>query len=234
MASRDDKRRSRRLRDLHQQAHNVARRRREHTRAPLHAIAYFKRGIARRFAHFRTAGASALAAFLAVLGPGLLAGLSDDDPAGITTYSVLGADHGYRLLWIIPASTALLVYFHLLAVRIGAASGKGFVGLIRERWGAHWGYTAVIGLLFANFGTICAEYGGHRGRRIPHQHPFVDKRAPVGRVDFCCRGVGIFSSRGGGTAGAIVNSGAVHHRWRPGETRLDHGIAQLHCAAHTP
>jgi Mn2+/Fe2+ NRAMP family transporter len=95
-----------------------------------------------------------------VLGPGLLAGLSDDDPAGITTYSILGTDHGYRLLWIIPASTVLLVYFHLLAVRIGAASGKGFVGIIRARWGRGWGYFAVIGLLLANFGTICAEYAG--------------------------------------------------------------------------
>jgi Mn2+/Fe2+ NRAMP family transporter len=95
-----------------------------------------------------------------VLGPGLLAGLSDDDPAGITTYSVLGADHGYRLLWIIPASTILLIQFHMMAVRIGAATGKGFVGIIRERWGHGWGYFAVIALLFANFGTICAEYAG--------------------------------------------------------------------------
>src|SRR5204862_4060367 len=102
----------------------------------------------------------AVGALLAVVGPGLLAGLSDDDPAGITTYSVLGADHGYRLLWIIPASTILLVQFHLMAVRIGAASGKGFVGVIRERWGHRWGYFAVAGLLFANFGTICAEYAG--------------------------------------------------------------------------
>ena len=38
---------------------------------------------------------------LVVLGPGLLAGLSDDDPAGITTYSVLGADYGYQLLWVL-------------------------------------------------------------------------------------------------------------------------------------
>lgn len=90
----------------------------------------------------------------------MLAGLSDDDPAGITTYSVLGTDYGYRLLWIIPASTVLLIYFHLLAVRIGAASGKGFVGIVRERWGASMGYAAVIGLLLANFGTICAEYAG--------------------------------------------------------------------------
>ena len=101
-----------------------------------------------------------MASVLAVLGPGLLAGLSDDDPAGITTYSILGTEHGYRLLWIIPASTILLVQFHLVAVRIGAATGKGFVALVRERWGRHWGYAAVLGLLFANFGTICAEYAG--------------------------------------------------------------------------
>jgi Mn2+/Fe2+ NRAMP family transporter len=130
-----------------------------HHHAP-HAVAHHKRGIAARFARFRAAGLSAIAAFMAVLGPGLLAGLSDDDPAGITTYSILGADFGYRLLWIIPFSTLLLVQFHLMAVRIGAATGKGFVAIIREQWGRGWGYFAVIGLLFANFGTICAEYAG--------------------------------------------------------------------------
>ncbi len=133
---------------------------REFLGAPIHAVAHHKRGITLQFARFRAAGLGAFSAFLAVLGPGLLAGLSDDDPAGITTYSVLGADHGYRLLWIIPASTVLLIQFHMMAVRIGAATGKGFVGIIRERWGRGWGYFAVIGLLFANFGTICAEYAG--------------------------------------------------------------------------
>ena len=123
-------------------------------------MAHHKRGVALRFAKTRAAGTGALVAFLAVLGPGLLAGLSDDDPAGITTYSVLGADHGYRLLWIIPASTILLVQFHLMAVRIGAATGKGFVGIIRDKWGKGAAYTAIVGLMFANFGTICAEYAG--------------------------------------------------------------------------
>ncbi len=141
-------------------AHRAARRRREQAGAPPHAVAHVKRGIADRFVKGRTAGSGALVAFFAVLGPGLLAGLSDDDPAGITTYSMLGADHGYRLLWIIPASTILLIQFHLMAVRIGAATGKGFVGIIRQAWGRNAGYAAVIGLLFANFGTICAEYAG--------------------------------------------------------------------------
>jgi Mn2+/Fe2+ NRAMP family transporter len=123
-------------------------------------VAHRKRGIAAKFVGARAGGSAAWMAFLAVLGPGLLAGLSDDDPAGITTYSVLGADHGYRLLWIIPASTLLLVQFHLMAVRLGAASGKGFVAVIRAHWGRAAGYAAVVGLLFANFGTICAEYAG--------------------------------------------------------------------------
>src|SRR5512133_1157543 len=48
---------------------------------------------------------SAPLALLAVLGPGLLAGLSDDDPAGITTYSILGADYGDRLLWVLLLAT---------------------------------------------------------------------------------------------------------------------------------
>lgn len=128
--------------------------------APAHAIAHHRRGITRRFHDGLTQGRGALLAFLAVLGPGLLAGLSDDDPAGITTYSILGAQFGYRLLWIIPLSTVLLVQFHLLALRIGAASGKGFVAVVRDRHGRGWGYLAALGLLLANFGTICAEYAG--------------------------------------------------------------------------
>jgi Mn2+/Fe2+ NRAMP family transporter len=138
----------------------AARHHRKHRGAPPHAVAHLRQGIGLRFAALLKSGRGAWVAFLAVLGPGLLAGLSDDDPAGITTYSVLGADFGYRLLWIIPASTVLLVQFHLMAVRIGAATGKGFVGIIREKWGRGAGYFAVCGLLFANFGTICAEYAG--------------------------------------------------------------------------
>ena len=135
-------------------------RKHQHSHKHPQPITHRRRGIAQHFAQLRISGKGAVAAFLAVLGPGMLAGLSDDDPAGIATYSMLGADHGYRFLWIIPASTVLLVYFHLVAVRIGAATGKGFVAIIRERWGNKVGYLAVIGLLFANFGTICAEYAG--------------------------------------------------------------------------
>src|ERR1041384_8816220 len=76
------------------------------------------------------------AALVAVRGPGLLAGLSDDDPAGITTYSILGADYGYRLLWVLALSTAALIVFHELAVRTGVVTGKGLMRLVRGRYGA--------------------------------------------------------------------------------------------------
>ena len=60
-----------------------------------------------------------------MVGPGLLAGLSDDDPAGITTYSILGAKYGYELLWVLALSTAALIVFHELGVRLGHRHRQG-------------------------------------------------------------------------------------------------------------
>ena len=99
-------------------------------------------------------------AFVAVLGPGLLAGLSDDDPAGITTYAVLGAREGYRLLWVLVASTACLILFHSLGARLGLVTGQGLVGLTRQRYGVRWAAVAIAALLIANLGTTCAEFAG--------------------------------------------------------------------------
>jgi Mn2+/Fe2+ NRAMP family transporter len=96
---------------------------------------------------------------LAVLGPGLLAGLSDDDPAGITTYSILGAQEGYRL-WALALSTVALIVFHELAARTGVVTGKGLVALVRERYGGLAATVAVSALLVANLGTLCAELAG--------------------------------------------------------------------------
>ena len=100
------------------------------------------------------------AALLAVLGPGLLAGLSDDDPAGITTYSVLGADHGYQLLWVLLLSTVALVVFHGLAARMGVVTGQGLIGLVRQRYGVQVGAAVLAALVVANIGTTCAEFAG--------------------------------------------------------------------------
>jgi NRAMP (natural resistance-associated macrophage protein)-like metal ion transporter len=103
---------------------------------------------------------SALLALAAVAGPGLLAGLSDDDPAGITTYSILGADYGYRLLWVLLLSTLALIVFHEAGARMGIATGQGLTGLIRERYGVRLAAAALLVLLIANIGTTCAEFAG--------------------------------------------------------------------------
>jgi Mn2+/Fe2+ NRAMP family transporter len=95
-----------------------------------------------------------------VAGPGVLAGLSDDDPAGITTYSVLGADYGYRLLWVLAVSTAALIVFHEVAVRMGIVTGKGLMALVRERYGPRTAMLALSALVVANVGTLCAEFAG--------------------------------------------------------------------------
>jgi Mn2+/Fe2+ NRAMP family transporter len=104
--------------------------------------------------------ASGLAALAAVVGPGVLAGLSDDDPAGITTYSILGADYGYSLLWVLLLSTLALIVFHELGARTGIATGQGLAGLVRDRFGVRWAGLAVAALVIANLGTTCAEFAG--------------------------------------------------------------------------
>ena len=95
-----------------------------------------------------------------MVGPGLLAGLSDDDPAGITTYSILGAKYGYRLLWVLALSTIALIVFHELGARMGMVTGKGLVRLVRERYGPRPTVVALSALLLANLGTTCAEFAG--------------------------------------------------------------------------
>jgi Mn2+/Fe2+ NRAMP family transporter len=113
----------------------------------------------RRLARLRRRRAGVVA-LLAVVGPGLLAGLSDDDPAGITTYSILGADFGYRLLWVLALSTVALIVFHELAARTGVVTGKGLMRLVRERYGRQATTVALSALVLANVGTICAEFAG--------------------------------------------------------------------------
>jgi NRAMP (natural resistance-associated macrophage protein)-like metal ion transporter len=95
-----------------------------------------------------------------VVGPGLLAGLSDDDPAGITTYSILGAEYGYQLIWVLVVSTAALIVFHELGVRLGIVSGKGLLTLVRERYGPNAAGLVLGALVIANTGTLCAEFAG--------------------------------------------------------------------------
>jgi NRAMP (natural resistance-associated macrophage protein)-like metal ion transporter len=111
----------------------------------------------RRRALLRIGG---LAGLLAVVGPGVLAGLSDDDPAGITTYSILGAKYGYELIWVLVLSTAALIVFHELGVRLGIVTGKGLLTLVREHYGPRAAGLVLTALVIANTGTLCAEFAG--------------------------------------------------------------------------
>ena len=108
----------------------------------------------------RLLAAGGLASLLAVVGPGVLAGLSDDDPAGITTYSILGAKYGYELLWVLAISTLALIVFHELGMRLGVVTGKGLLTLVREQFGARAAALVIGALLIANTGTLCAEFAG--------------------------------------------------------------------------
>lgn len=114
--------------------------------------------LTRRRKHLLRSGG--VAALLAVVGPGLLAGLSDDDPAGITTYSILGAKYGYELIWVLVLSTAALIVFHELGVRLGIVTGKGLLTLVRERYGQGAAGLVLGALVIANTGTLCAEFAG--------------------------------------------------------------------------
>jgi Mn2+/Fe2+ NRAMP family transporter len=108
----------------------------------------------------RASAIPALAVFAAVAGPGLIAGLSDDDPAGITTYSILGADFGYQLLWVLTLSIVALIAFHELGARMGIRTGRGLMLLIRDRFGVRIAALALLALVAANLGTTCAELAG--------------------------------------------------------------------------
>ena len=100
------------------------------------------------------------ATLLAVVGPGVLAGLSDDDPAGITTYSILGAKYGYEMLWVLAVSTAALIVYHLVGARMGVVTGRGLLTLLREHRSPRDARIVLAALLIANTGTLCAEFAG--------------------------------------------------------------------------
>lgn len=99
-------------------------------------------------------------AFLAVLGPGIIAGLAGNDAGGIATYSVLGAETGLQLLWLLPLTTLMLAIVLEMAARMGAVSGQGLGDLIRDDFGIRWTAVAMLVVLAANGMNIVAEFAG--------------------------------------------------------------------------
>src|SRR4029077_1880993 len=98
--------------------------------------------------------------FFAYLGPGLISGAADDDPSGISTYSVTGATFGYAPLWTALFSFPLMVSVQLMCARLGMVTGCGLAGVVRRRYsrGVLWGACAL--LVVANIFNIGADLGG--------------------------------------------------------------------------
>jgi NRAMP (natural resistance-associated macrophage protein)-like metal ion transporter len=116
----------------------------------------------RRFLRLRGRfrGRKGIVAFLAVMGPGLIAGIAGNDAGGITTYSVLGAQTGLTLLWIFPITTVILAVVQEMVARLGVVTGQGLSDLIRDRFGVRWTVFAMVILLIANLANTVAEFAG--------------------------------------------------------------------------
>jgi len=99
-------------------------------------------------------------ALFAVVGPGLISGFADNDAGGITTYSVVGAQFGYDLMWVVLASMIALAITQEVGARLGLATGQGFGGLLRERFGVRGAAFAIFTMLLANLGDTVAEFAG--------------------------------------------------------------------------
>jgi Mn2+/Fe2+ NRAMP family transporter len=96
----------------------------------------------------------------AILGPGLIAATAGDDAGGIATYSQVGAKFGYDLLWVLLLITVSLAVVQEMCARIGAATGRGLLDLIRERFGIAWALLAICVILVANGGVTITEFVG--------------------------------------------------------------------------
>jgi NRAMP (natural resistance-associated macrophage protein)-like metal ion transporter len=97
---------------------------------------------------------------LAVLGPGLITGAADDDPSGISTYSVAGAAYGYATLWVALLTFPLMAAVQLMCARLGMVTGRGLASAVRiyyPRW-VLWGSCSILAV--ANVINIGADLGG--------------------------------------------------------------------------
>jgi len=99
-------------------------------------------------------------AYLAILGPGLIAANAGNDASGIATYSTVGASYGYSLLWAFLPMMISLIFVQEMCVRMGVVTGQGLADLIREQFGVRWTALVMLSLLIANTGVIISEFVG--------------------------------------------------------------------------
>jgi NRAMP (natural resistance-associated macrophage protein)-like metal ion transporter len=94
------------------------------------------------------------------LGPGIITGAADDDPSGIATYSVAGAQLGTKLLWTALLTWPLMAAVQMMCARIGKVTGQGLAGNLSKRFPRWLLLTLVIALLGANTINIAADLAG--------------------------------------------------------------------------
>src|SRR6476469_4904237 len=98
--------------------------------------------------------------FFSGLGPGLITGAADDDPSGISTYSVTGAAFGYAPLWTALFTFPLMTAVQLMCARLGMVTGEGLAAVIRRQYPRWVLWTAGSLLIVANTVNIGADLGG--------------------------------------------------------------------------
>jgi Mn2+/Fe2+ NRAMP family transporter len=101
-----------------------------------------------------------LITFLAIVGPGLIVMVGDNDAGGVSTYAQAGQNYGYSLLWTLLLLIPVLIVNQEMVVRLGAVTGVGHARLINERFGRFWGWFSVGDLFILNFLTIVTEFIG--------------------------------------------------------------------------
>jgi NRAMP (natural resistance-associated macrophage protein)-like metal ion transporter len=99
-------------------------------------------------------------ALAAIMGPGLIVMVGDNDAGGMATYAQAGQDYRYSLLWVLLLLIPVLIVNQEMVVRLGAVAGVGHAKLINERFGRFWGFFSVGDLFLLNFLTIATEFIG--------------------------------------------------------------------------
>ncbi len=99
-------------------------------------------------------------ALLAIIGPGLIVMVGDNDAGGVATYSQAGQNYGTSLMWVLLLLIPVLIVNQEMVVRLGAVTGVGHAKLINERFGRFWGWFSVGDLFLLNFLTIVTEFIG--------------------------------------------------------------------------
>ena len=99
-------------------------------------------------------------ALLAIMGPGLIVMVGDNDAGGVSTYAQAGQDYGTSLLWVLLLLIPVLIVNQEMVIRLGAVTGVGHARLINERFGRFWGWFSVGDLFVLNFLTIVTEFIG--------------------------------------------------------------------------